>query len=220
MITSGYESHQPQSFITAPKKFITGRFQSSEPLGAIPSIGCWRDSQPTPSSLQGRQQRNDGLGIDLPRNANQQPPPNRAPETPNAGSTLTHFPSSAAPMAAWVHRQGPRAVPCVVRPQLPDYEKPTEADGNNVYDVTVQVLRRQTLTDNSGPLPSRVNNVNDSAPGDHHPNAGWHHGPSVNGRPRTAPRSRTVTATDAGWPDRRSTLTSIVGGADASDFTH
>ena len=95
----------------------------------------------------------------------------------------------------------------------PDYENPTDAGGNNVYDVTVQ--------------------VSDGTP-DRHPGHRRHASPTSTTMPRSSPRTAaapaasvnvaenttavtTVTATDA---DAGSTLTySIVGGADAAKFT-
>ncbi len=94
----------------------------------------------------------------------------------------------------------------------PNYETPTDAGGNNVYDVTVQVSDG-TFTDTQD-IAVTVTNVNDNPPVI-----------SSNGGGATAAVSvaenttavTTVTATDA---DAGATLTySIVGGADAASFT-
>ena len=116
--------------------------------------------------------------------------------------------SPAAPMQLH-HRSPDRALSFV---SAPNYETPTDAGGNNVYDVTVQVSDG-TFTDTQD-IAVTVSNVNDNPPVI-----------SSNGGGATAAVSiaenttavTTVTATDA---DAGATLTySIVGGADAASFT-
>src|SRR5207244_1555057 len=94
----------------------------------------------------------------------------------------------------------------------PDAENPTDAGGNNVYDVTVQVSDGDN-TDTQA-VAVTVTNVNDNTPVI-----------TSNGGGATASISiaenttavTTVTATDA---DAGTTLAySIVGGADAAKFT-
>src|SRR5436305_1097746 len=94
----------------------------------------------------------------------------------------------------------------------PDYENPTDAGANNVYDVTVQVSDG-TLTDSQA-IAVTVTNVNDNAPVITSNGAGA--SASVN-IAENASAVTTVTATDA---EAGSTLTySIAGGADAAKFT-
>ena len=94
----------------------------------------------------------------------------------------------------------------------PDFESPTDAGGNNVYDVQVQVSDGSN-TDVQD-IAVTVTNVNDNAPVISSNGGGATAAVNVaeNGTAVT-----TVTATDA---DAGATLTySIVGGADAAKFT-
>ena len=94
----------------------------------------------------------------------------------------------------------------------PDAEAPTDAGGNNVYDVQVQVSDG-TNTDTQD-IAVTVTNVNDNAPVITSNGGGAT--AAVNVAENTTAVT-TVTATDA---DAGATLTySIVGGADAAKFT-
>ena len=127
----------------------------------------------------------------------------------DAGSTLTYSIVGGADAAKFTVDSSTGALSFV---SAPDYELPTDAGGNNVYDVTVQVSDG-TYTDSQA-IAVTVTNVNDNAPVI-----------SSNGGGATASVSvaenttavTTVTASDA---DAGSTLTySIIGGADAAKFT-
>jgi len=201
--TSGYDLTNPNLHHGAEE--IYRPVQSSEPLGAIPSIGAGA----TVSDTFQLQVVNSGTtaSVSIAENATTAATI-RAPE-PDAGSTLTHSIVGGADAAWFTVKSSSGALSFV---PAPDYEKPTEADGNNVYDVTVQVSDG-TLTDTQA-IAITVNNVNDNAPVIISNAAGTTASVNVaeNGTAVT-----TVTATDA---DAGSTLTySIVGGADASDFT-
>src|SRR5258707_323117 len=198
--TSGYDLTNPNLHHGAEE--IYRPVQSSEPLGAIPSIGAGA----TVSDTFQLQVVNSGTtaSVSIAENATTAAT-NRAPE-PDAGSTLTHSIVGGADAAWFTVKSSSGALSFV---PAPDYEKPTEADGNNVYDVTVQVSDG-TLTDTQA-IAITVNNVNDNAP------------VIISNAARTTASVNvaengtavtTVTAIDA---DAGSTLTySIVGGADAS----
>ncbi len=89
----------------------------------------------------------------------------------------------------------------------PDFENPTDDDGDNVYVVQVQ------LTDGTNPVPAfvsiTVTNVNEFAPVFSSSN-------SANVAENTTGVAYTAAATDG---DGDSLTYSIVGGADAADFT-
>src|SRR5205809_758059 len=94
----------------------------------------------------------------------------------------------------------------------PDYETPTDAGGNNVYDVTVQVSDG-TLTDTQA-IAVTVTNVNNNAP------VITSNGTGATASVNIAENTTVVTTVTATDPDPGSTLTySIVGGADAAKFT-
>jgi type III secretion system FlhB-like substrate exporter len=90
----------------------------------------------------------------------------------------------------------------------PDFEAPTDAGGNNVYDVIVQVSDGQGSTDTQA-IAVTVTSANDSAP------------VITSGNTASVAENTTavmtVTATDADQPAQTLTY-SIVGGADAAHF--
>ncbi|MBK7847180.1 MAG: cadherin domain-containing protein [Zoogloea sp.] len=91
----------------------------------------------------------------------------------------------------------------------PDFESPTDAGGDNVYDVTVQVSDGQGSTDSQA-IAVTVTSANDNAP------------VITSGTTASVAENTTavmtVTATDADQP-AQSLSFSIVGGADAAKFT-
>src|SRR6266436_10156709 len=201
--TGGYDLTNPNLHHGAEE--IYRPVQSSEPLGAIPSIGAGA----TVSDTFQLQVIDSGTtaSVSIAENATTAATI-RAP-APDAGSTLTHSIVGGADAARFTVKSSSGALSVV---PAPNYEKPTEAGGNNVYDVTVQVSDG-TLTDTQA-IAITVNNVNDNAPVIISNAAGTTASVNVaeNGTAVT-----TVTAIDA---DAGSTLTySIVGGADAARFT-
>src|SRR6266436_4765987 len=201
--TGGYDLTNPNLHHGAEE--IYRPVQSSEPLGAIPSIGAGA----TVSDTFQLQVIDSGTtaSVSIAENATTAATI-RAP-APDAGSTLTHSIVGGADAARFTVKSSSGALSVV---PAPNYEKPTEAGGNNVYDVTVQVSDG-TLTDTQA-IAVTINNVNDNAPVITSNAAGTTASVNIveNGTEVT-----TVTATDA---DAGSTLTySIVGGADAARFT-
>jgi hypothetical protein len=93
----------------------------------------------------------------------------------------------------------------------PDYENPTDAGANNVYDVQVQVSDG-TNTDTQD-IAVTVTNLNDNSPSITSDGGGSSSSVSV---PENQTAVTTVTATDA---DGGSLTYSISGGADAGKFT-
>ncbi len=89
-----------------------------------------------------------------------------------------------------------------------DFELPTDADGNNVYVVTVQA------SDGNGGTTSQTINVTVTAVNDNNPL--FTSPDSVNVQENMT-AVLTVTATDADVPPQTVTIT-IVGGADQSKF--
>ena len=127
----------------------------------------------------------------------------------DAGATLTYSIVGGADAAKFTVDANTGALSFV---SAPDYENPTDAGGNNVYDVTVQVSDG-TLTDTQA-IAVTVTNVNDNAPVITSDGAGATASVNV---AENATAVTTVTATDL---DAGATLTySIVGGADAAKFT-
>src|SRR5258705_152976 len=201
--TSGYDLTNPNLHHGAEE--IYRPVQSSEPLGAIPSIGAGA----TVSDTFQLQVVNSGTtaSVSIAENATTAATI-RAPE-PDAGSTLTHSIVGGADAAWFTVKSSSGALSFV---PAPDYEHPTEAGANNVYDVTVKVSDG-TLTGTQA-IAVTVNNVNDNGPVITSNATGTTASVNVaeNGTAVT-----TVTAIDA---DAGSTLTySIVGGADAARFT-
>ena len=127
----------------------------------------------------------------------------------DAGATLTYSIVGGADAAKFTIDASTGELSFV---SAPDYETPTDADGNNVYNVTVQVSDG-TLTDTQA-ISATVTNINDDAPVITSDGAGATASVNV---AENATAVTTVTATDL---DAGSTLTySIVGGADAAKFT-
>src|SRR5258705_8006466 len=151
--TSGYDLTNPNLHHGAEE--IYRPVQSSEPLGAIPSIGAGA----TVSDTFQLQVVNSGTtaSVSIAENATTAAT-NRAPE-PDAGSTLTHSIVGGADAAWFTVKSSSGALSFV---PAPDYEKPTEADGNNVYDVTVQVSDG-TLTDTQA-IASTEKHTTENAP--------------------------------------------------------
>ncbi len=125
----------------------------------------------------------------------------------NAGDTLTYSKSAGADQALFAI-DGTTGVLTFIT--APDYETPTDAGGNNVYDVTVQVSDG-SLTDTQD-IAVTVTNVNDVAPQITSDGAG----PTA---AVSAPENQTA-VTDVNATDADSvTLTySISGGADQAKF--
>ncbi len=94
----------------------------------------------------------------------------------------------------------------------PDYEVPTDADGDNVYDVVVRVSDGSLTADQA--IVVTVTPVNDNAPVITSNGGGSSASISV---AENSSAVTTVTATDADQPSQTLTF-SIVGGADASKF--
>src|SRR5207244_1727111 len=128
----------------------------------------------------------------------------------DAGSTLTYSIVGGADAANFIIAASTGALSFV---SAPDAESPTDAGGNNVYDVTVQVSDG-TNTDSQA-IAVTVANVNDNAPVIASNGGGATVSISI---AENTTAVTTVTATDA---DAGSTLTySIVGGADAAKFAY
>jgi len=164
MIPAGTILTNPNLHSRRRRKF-TGRFQSfGKPLGAIPSIGAWRDSQRTPSSFQGpstAERRASRLSICRERRTRPQGrPPIERPE-PDGWARRSLIPSSAGADAAMVHRSSPRGGCLVVRPSSRLRRKPTEGrTAITSTDVTVQVSGRHPDR-HSGHCHHGQTNVND-----------------------------------------------------------
>jgi Ca2+-binding RTX toxin-like protein len=126
----------------------------------------------------------------------------------DGGSTLTYSIAGGADAARFTVNASTGALSFV---SAPDYEQPTDAGGNNVYDVVVQVSDG-SITDTQA-IAVSVTNVNDNAPVISSNGASAAASLNVD---ENATMVTTVTAADA---DAGSTLTySIAGGADASRF--
>src|SRR5438128_10722190 len=97
---------------------------------------------------------------------------------------------------------------------MPDFEAPTDADANNVYEVTVQVTDNGTPTLNDTQAISvTVTNVNEAP-------VISSNGGGATAAVSVAENSTAVTTVTASDPDAGATLSySIVGGADAAKFT-
>src|SRR5216684_2039265 len=204
--TSGYDLTNPNLHHGAEE--IYRPVQSSEPVGSSPSTDAGAVSATVSESFQ-LQVGDSGTtaSVSIAENATAAATIT-APER-DAGSTLTYSIVGGADAARFTVDASTGALSFV---SAPDYENPTDAGGNNVYDVTVQVSDG-TLTDTQS-IAVTVTNVNDNAPVI-----------TSNGTGATASVNivenetevTTITATDA---DAGSTLTySIVGGADAARFT-
>ena len=97
----------------------------------------------------------------------------------------------------------------------PDYETPTDANTDGVYEVTVQVDDGQRRPGHAS--PQRHGDRCQRCPGGHLATAAARRRQSQCGK-RTRPAVTTVTATDADVPADTLTFT-ITGGADAALFT-
>ena len=127
----------------------------------------------------------------------------------DAGSTLTYSITGGADAAKFSINAATGALSFV---SAPDYESPTDAGGNNVYDVVVQVSDG-TLTDSQA-IAVTVTNVNDNAP------VITSNGGGATASVSIAENSTAVTTVTASDADAGSTLTySITGGADAAKFS-
>ncbi|HEX5358260.1 MAG TPA: DUF4347 domain-containing protein, partial [Aquabacterium sp.] len=127
----------------------------------------------------------------------------------DTGTTLTYSITGGADAAKFSINSSTGVLTFV---SAPDYESPTDAGGNNVYDVTVQVSDG-TNTDTQA-IAVTVTDLNDNAPVITSDGGGASATKNVaeNGTAVT-----TVTATDV---DTGTTLTySITGGADAAKFS-
>src|SRR6266581_2461746 len=182
--------------------------QSSEPLGSSSSTGDDAVSATVSESFQ-LQVGDSGTTASVSISENATAAATITAPERDAGSTLTYSIVGGADASHFTINASTGALSFV---STPDYETPTDAGANNVYDVTVQVSDG-TLTDTQA-VAVTVTNVNDNAPVITSNGTGAVASVNVaeNGTAVT-----TVTATDA---DAGSTLTySIVGGADASHFT-
>jgi VCBS repeat-containing protein len=122
---------------------------------------------------------------------------------PDAGTALTYSIIGGADASKFTIDSSTGALSFT---SAPDYENPTDAGGDNVYDVTVQASDG-TLTDSQS-IAVTVTNVNEA--------------PTItSGATASVPENTTTVMTvTAADPDAGTTLTySIVGGADASKFT-
>ena len=137
---SGYDLTNPNLHHGAEE--IYRPVQSSEPLGASPSIGVGAASATVSESFQ-FQVGDSGTtaSASIAENATAAATIT-APEL-DAGSTLTYSIVGGADSAKFTVDAATGALSFV---SAPDYENPTDAGGNNVYDVTVQVSDG-TLTD-------------------------------------------------------------------------
>ena len=128
---------------------------------------------------------------------------------PDAGPTLSYSITGGADAAKFSIDATTGALSFV---SAPDHETPTDAGGNNIYDVVVQVSDG-TNTDSQA-IAVTVTNVNDNAP------VISSNGGGAKRRSRIAENSTAVTTVTASDADAGATLTySIAGGADAAKFT-
>jgi hypothetical protein len=153
---SGYDLTNPNLHHGAEE--IYRPLQSSEPLGASPPIGVGAASETVSDRFQ-FQVGDSGTtaSVSIAENATAAATIT-APEL-DAGSTLTYSIVGGADSAKFTVDASTGALSFV---SAPDYENPTDAGANNVYDVTVQVSSG-TLTDTQA-IAVTVNNVNDNAP--------------------------------------------------------
>ena len=127
----------------------------------------------------------------------------------DAGSTLTYSISGGADAAKFSIDAATGALSFV---SAPDYESPTDAGGNNVYDVVVQVSDGTNI--DSQTIAVTVTNLNDNAP------VISSNGGGASAAISIAENSTAVTTVTASDADAGATLTySIAGGADAAKFS-
>jgi transcription elongation GreA/GreB family factor len=126
---------------------------------------------------------------------------------PDAGTTLTYSIVGGADAAKFNINPATGVLSFV---SAPDFETPTDANGDNVYDVTVQVSDG-THTDSQA-IAVTVTNVNE-------PPVITSNGGGATAAVSVAENGTAVTTVTATDPDAGTTLTySIVGGADAAKF--
>src|SRR6266699_388030 len=203
---SGYDLTNPNLHHGAEE--IYRPVQSSEPLGSSSSTGDGAVSATVSESLQ-LQVGDSGTTASVSISENATAAATITAPERDAGSTLTYSIVGGADASHFTINASTGALSFV---SAPDYETPSDAGGNNIYDVTVQVSDG-TLTDTQA-IAVTVTNLNDNAPVITSNGAGA--AASVN-LAENGTAVTTVIATDA---DTGSTLTySIVGGADASHFT-
>ena len=127
----------------------------------------------------------------------------------DAGATLTYSIVGGADAAKFTVNATTGVLQFV---SAPDFEAPTDAGGNNVYDVQVQVSDG-TSTDVQD-IAVTVTGLNDNAP------VITSNGGAATAAVNVAENGTTVTTVTASDADAGATLTySIVGGADAAKFT-
>ncbi|HYS90387.1 MAG TPA: cadherin repeat domain-containing protein, partial [Bradyrhizobium sp.] len=175
--------------------------QSSEPLGSSSSTGDGAVSATVSESFQ-LQVGDSGTTASVSISENATAAATITAPERDAGSTLTYSIVGGADASHFTINASTGALSFV---SAPDYETPTDAGGNNVYDVTVQVSDG-TLTDTQA-IAVTVTNVNDNAPVITSNGTGATASVNI---AENATAVTTVTATDA---DAGLTLTySIVGG--------
>src|SRR6266571_7488409 len=203
---SGYDLTNPNLHHGAEE--IYRPVQSSEPLGSSSSTGDGAVSATVSESFQ-LQVGDSGTTASVSISENATAAATITAPERDAGSTLTYSIVGGADASHFTINASTGALSFV---SAPDYETPTDAGANNVYDVTVQVSDG-TLTDTQA-IAVTVTDVNDNAPVITSNGTGATASVNI---AENATAVTTVTATDA---DAGSTLTySIVGGADASHFT-
>ena len=127
----------------------------------------------------------------------------------DAGATLTYSITGGADAAKFSIDAATGALSFV---SAPDYETPTDAGGDNVYDVVVQVSDGTNI--DSQAIAVTVTNRNDNAP------VISSNGGGANAAISIAENSTAVTTVTASDADAGATLTySITGGADAAKFS-
>ncbi|MBI5927618.1 MAG: cadherin domain-containing protein, partial [Aquabacterium sp.] len=127
----------------------------------------------------------------------------------DTGTTLTYSITGGADAARFSINSSTGVLTFV---SAPDYESPTDAGGNNVYDVTVQVSDG-TNTDTQA-IAVTITDVNDNAP------VITSDGGGASATRNVAENSTAVTTIAATDADNGTTMTySITGGADASKFS-
>jgi Ca2+-binding RTX toxin-like protein/carbon monoxide dehydrogenase subunit G len=200
---SGYDLTNPNLHHGAEE--IYRPVQSSEPLGAIPSIGAGA----TVSDTFQLQVVDGGTTASVSIAENATTAATITALEPDAGSRLTNSIVGGADATRFTVKSSSGALSFV---PAPDYEKPTDVGGNNVYDVTLQISDGALIDTQA--IAVTIDNINDNAPVITSNSAGTTASVNV---VENATAVTTVTATDV---DAGSTLTySIVGGADASHFT-
>ncbi|UPK40778.1 cadherin domain-containing protein (plasmid) [Bradyrhizobium sp. 186] len=128
---------------------------------------------------------------------------------PDAGATLSYSIVGGADAAKFTINSTTGALAFAT---APNFEAPTDAGGNNVYDVTVQASDGLGGTDSQA-IAVTVTNVNEAP-------VISSNGGGATAAVSVAENATAVTTVVAGDPDAGSTLSyAIVGGADAAKFT-